>query len=858
MLGKERSHLVKKQFEFFVSINTQTTFNQFLHEIFTSKIKQTCEVIIATEGNLPIYANIEGIVSPNNKLCFLTIINITERKLLEDEIQEKQEKFKVLAGVALTGIFTTDPLGNNTYVSPQWSKITGISPDEAKGNGWSKGLHPDDRELIMNDWKLIGSSDIPKTYDFRFIRPDGSLVWVLSQATVVKDNNGRIVEWIGTITDITERKKAEQALRMSEDLLNASQRVSKTGGWEWNVETQAMYWTEETYRIHDITPGEIEPGSAEHIKLGSLCYRHEDRPAILAAFQRCLKEGQPYDLEFPFTSLKGRQLWIRTAAQPVIENGKTVRIIGNIVDITESKQAEEALKISNEKFQSIFNSLQDAFFRADLDGNLTIISPSSPPMFGYASTEEMLGMPAVHLYADALERQNLLKGLSEKGTVKDFIVQARRKDESAFWVSMNVQMIYQNGKLFGTEGLVRDISERKKAELLIKVKNEELRQTNDELIAAKEKAEESDRLKTSFLLNMSHEIRTPMNAIIGFSKMLNNPELGDEKRKSFVSIIVNSTNQLLSIVNDILTISSVETKQEKLNIQKVCINSIIVELLAIFRTQAFNQNISFYGKQQLTDRQSEIYSDKTKIIQILSNLITNAFKFTYQGFIEFGYQLKNEYLEFYVKDSGIGIETEMQEKIFERFRQANESINKRYGGTGLGLAISKAFTELLGGRIWVQSELDKGATFYFTIPYTPVHEIDKTNSPNIQNLNYPTVLVAENDESNFLLIEELLSDMNLKLIHAKDGKEAVEICHTNSKIDLVLMDIKMPIMNGHEAAKILKECKPDLPIVAQSAYALEHERAIFEGIFDDYLTKPINEDILKQMVMKYIGIQKNI
>jgi len=379
-----------------------------------------------------------------------------------------------------------------------------------------------------------------------------------------------------------------------------------------------------------------------------------------------------------------------------------------------------------------------------------------------------------------------------------------------------------------------------------------------ELIIAKEKAEENEKLKTAFLQNMSHEIRTPMNAIIGFSKLLDKPELSIEKRKSFTSIIVNSTNQLLSIVTDILTISSIETKQEKLNIKAVCINNIIVDLLAIFKTQAFNQNISLYAKQQLTDRQSEIYTDNTKITQILSNLITNALKFTHEGFIEFGYNLKGSELEFYIKDSGIGIKTEMQEKIFERFRQANENINKKYGGTGLGLAISKSFVELLDGKIWVQSELEKGSTFYFTIPYKPVHEIDKTNSPTQQNENFPTILVAEDEECNFLLIEELLSDMDLKLIHAKDGKETVEICQTNPKIDLILMDIKMPIMSGHEAAKRIKEFRPDLVIIAQSAYGLEQEMEKYSGIFDDYVTKPINDDELQQKMNKYIAKFKSI
>ncbi|MBN2891404.1 MAG: response regulator [Bacteroidales bacterium] len=426
------------------------------------------------------------------------------------------------------------------------------------------------------------------------------------------------------------------------------------------------------------------------------------------------------------------------------------------------------------------------------------------------------------------------------------------------------KVIDKHNRLIGSIILIQDIeqliSSQKQLEELNQSLENRIEERTIELKSAKEKAEESDRLKTAFLQNMSHEIRTPLNAICGFSGMLNMPKITDEKRDTFVSIIQNSSNQLLSIVTDILTISSLETKQEKLNISKVNINEIIVDLLTIFKTQAQNKNISLYSKQQLNDKQSEIYTDKTKITQILSNLLSNALKFTHEGFIEFGYTIletrhgvsQHHDLQFYLKDTGIGIKPELHEKIFERFRQADKSIQMNFGGTGLGLSISKGFAELLGGKIWVESEPEKGSTFYFTIPYEPVNEIDKTTSPTKQNENFRTVLVAEDEEYNFLFIEELLIDLDLKLIHAKDGQETVEIFKTNPKIDLILMDIKMPIMNGHEAAKIIKKLKPDLPIIAQSAYALEHERAKFEEIFDDYLTKPINEKDLIEIVTKYI------
>jgi signal transduction histidine kinase len=374
----------------------------------------------------------------------------------------------------------------------------------------------------------------------------------------------------------------------------------------------------------------------------------------------------------------------------------------------------------------------------------------------------------------------------------------------------------------------------------------------NQLTAAKEKAEESDRLKTAFLQNISHEIRTPLNAITGFSDFLENPELSAEKRKSFISIIQNSSRDLLSIVTNVLTISSLETKQEKVTVEPVCINAILVEILTDSKQQSINRSISLYAKQQLNDTLSEVFTDKTKITQILANLLSNAFKFTHEGFIEFGYTLKNTELEFYVKDSGIGIDEEVQRRIFERFRQADENINRTYGGTGLGLSISKAFVELLGGEIRVVSELGKGSTFYFTIPYKPVHSTESTGNVVPPSLHRKTILVAEDEEYNFLFIEEVLLDFDIHIIHAKDGQEALNICLENNNIDLILMDIKMPIMDGHTAAKLIKEHNPNVPIIAQSAYAMDYEIKRFSGIFDHYVAKPIMTTEFKRLIRQYL------
>jgi len=384
--------------------------------------------------------------------------------------------------------------------------------------------------------------------------------------------------------------------------------------------------------------------------------------------------------------------------------------------------------------------------------------------------------------------------------------------------------------------------------------NEILLEKNEELTNIKKKLEESDALKTKFLRNISHKIRTPMNAIYGFTSVLNKPELTEDKRKTFISIIQSNSNQLLSTVTDIITISSLETNQEKVKISKVCTNNIILELLSVFKPQTDIYNLNIFAKQNLSDKQSEIYTDKLKLTQILTYILKNAVKYTEKGFVEFGYNLKdidenNSILEFYVKDTGVGIAAEYNEKIFVDFFQIENSINKNYTGTGLGLSIAKKLADIIEGKITLESELDKGTTFYLSIPYNPVHKEFETK--NKQKTKVTTILIAEDEEFNFLFIELMLIDFDVKLIHAKDGLETVDVCKANPEIDIILMDIKMPNLNGYEAAKIIRESHPNLPIIAQTAYALEAEFEIYKDAFDDYITKPLKEEELKQKLLKF-------
>jgi PAS domain S-box-containing protein len=379
--------------------------------------------------------------------------------------------------------------------------------------------------------------------------------------------------------------------------------------------------------------------------------------------------------------------------------------------------------------------------------------------------------------------------------------------------------------------------------------------TEQALQHSKEKAEESDRLKTAFLHNISHEIRTPLNAIIGFSEFLKNPALSNEKRDKFSTIIIQSSNQLLSIITDIISIATIEAGQEKIHEKQTNLNLVCDLIYQQFIDTATEKNLRMNISTSLSDSDALFITDETKLIQILSNLVGNALKFTKEGHVNFGYVVKDGEIEFYTEDTGIGIPENMHNEIFKRFRQVEFTATRHFGGSGLGLSISRAYVELLGGRIWLTSLPNQGSTFYFTLP------VKKSSQP-VRNLQTPAelplewsgklnLLIAEDEDSNFTLLEELLAELNIHIIRAVNGRDAIDIC-MSTNIDLVLMDIKMPLLDGCEATRQIKQHKPSLPVVAQTAYTMieEKERALRAGC-DDYITKPIQMAELMKILIKY-------
>jgi signal transduction histidine kinase/CheY-like chemotaxis protein len=402
----------------------------------------------------------------------------------------------------------------------------------------------------------------------------------------------------------------------------------------------------------------------------------------------------------------------------------------------------------------------------------------------------------------------------------------------------------------------RKLKERKRYIAEIEMKNERLE-------TARQKAEEANRLKSAFLANISHEVRTPMNGIIGFSKLLKDNPVFPEKHKQYLEIIHKSSKVLLNLINDIIDISKLESGQLNINYQEYNLNQIVDELYAYFyseREAQRKQHIDF-TLEKISGQDFPVYTDGNRVRQVLYNLVHNAFKFTSEGHIRFGYRIENDELLFFVEDTGIGMSEEEKQIAFMHFRQADESFTRKYGGTGLGLSISQGIVDKLNGRLWVTSEKGRGSTFYFTIPYYKVRKKQASFTTNGDNERYAwnkrKILVVEDSPVSMQLLSKFLQPTGVDILEATDGAEAVEMCRQVDDIDVVLMDIQLPVLDGLSATKEIKSFRPQLPIIAQTANALtEDERIIRAAGCDDYIAKPIDRRELLHLMDKYLLVKK--
>lgn len=503
-------------------------------------------------------------------------------------------------------------------------------------------------------------------------------------------------------------------------------------------------------------------------------------------------------------------------------------------DITEKKKEQERMLTLSRAMESI----SECVSITDYKNRVIFVNKAFCKTYQYDESELIgkdISLIRVNNY-DAALASKILEETINGGWSGELI--NVRKDGTEFPIELSTSLIKdENGEAVALIGIATDITERRKVQ--------------DELINAKEKAEESDKLKSAFLANISHELRTPLNAIIGFSDFM--VESGpDMNTVAYSQVILNSGRHLLGLVEDVFDIAMIETGQVKVTFEKTDITELLKEVRDIIHGERMSEDktkVEVILRLLDTEKNKFLVTDGRKLRQVLLNLLRNALKFTDAGYIEYGYDFVNDsdrrHFSFYVKDTGIGIDKKHHETIFNVFRQVDDTHTRKFGGMGIGLSIAKKTIELLGGRIWVESEHGKGSTFYFTLPVRSEENFsilkqDEKYLNMEKDYSGKTVLVAEDEQSNFDFLKILLNRMNIKVLWAKDGLEAVQHCENDPSINLVLMDIKMPNLNGYEATKRIKTMRPGLPVIAQTAYAmisdkLEADRAGCDG----YLAKPI-------------------
>ncbi|MBK7215101.1 MAG: response regulator [Bacteroidales bacterium] len=523
---------------------------------------------------------------------------------------------------------------------------------------------------------------------------------------------------------------------------------------------------------------------------------------------------------------------------PVFDkDGKITQFVSIKQDITERKMAELAIEASERKYRQLVDNALIGIYTATLDGTFINVNDPLCQILEAESADELMKVEIQNVYKTPDERQIVVQTLLKTGKILNHEVEL-------ITLKGNQRSVIINSILEGKNiiGMVLDMTDRKRGE--------------KELIKAKEKAEESDKLKTSFLANMSHEVRTPMNAILGYTELLLSPDYTEEEKIEYVKIVGKSSQQLLKIINDIVEISKIATGQITANPVVFDLGALLKEVYDDYQALASAKHLKINIVPDLNSSHIELQFDDQKLKMILSKLLDNAIKFSDKGKIEVGYIIKDSILEFHVKDNGIGISKENQEIIFDRFRQLEDSYTRKYGGSGLGLPIAKSFVEFLGGKIWLVSQEGKGSAFYFHIPYLPTEKKHiKAKEPvraEDDFSNY-TILVAEDDEINFVYLERLLSKTNAKLLRAANGQEAVDLCQEGNNVDLILMDINMPFMNGLEATKIIKAGFASMPIIAVTAYSLSGDReTCMAAGCNDYIPKPIRRDELFQKLYQYL------
>ena len=807
--------------------------------------------LVSVEGKLIWVDNFFSRIKFNKQPALLvTLVDITEQKKAREQLTRHEAQLNAILNNLPHLAWLKNSEGRFLAVNETLAEAAGTTVAEMLNRTdfdfWPQELA---KKYVEDDQKVI--TEKKRIYTEEKVAVVSGTRWFETFKTPVYDQDGEVIGTTGISLDITDRKAAGEELHQTkerlENIINTSNAIIYTMSPDGQLTWVSNSWKELLGNRPETVTGKSYKGFIHD----------EDIPTCVEFFKRVLSQGKRLKgLEFRIKNAQGEWVWFTTTGSRFFESaGDYCQVfLGVATEITTRKHAEEALRESEALYRQIINTSPDAITVTDTEGRIMLISPNVLEMYDHQETEASVIGRSILNWVAPEEQQRVMDDIRE-------LINTDRSETKQY------KLVKSNGESFFGEinsAIVRDIKGDPRSMVSITRNITERKKAEEDLIRAKEKAEEADRLKSAFLSNMSHEIRTPMNGIIGFSNLLADEDLSVEQRKEYIRIIRNNGKSLVNLIDDIIDFARIEAGQVTIKKEKCDLNILLHEVYHMF-----NQVLQDSKKVEVKLRLSVpdhhpliLQTDPVRLRQILNNLTGNAIKFTDAGSVEIGYKLNDHnHIHIFVKDTGIGLPPDKAEMIFERFRQIDESHTRRHRGTGLGLAISRHLVNLLGGEIRVDSEVGKGSVFHFTLPYDPketeliIHKetIKVQTKPEIPDWTDHFVLVAEDEEINFFYLSQLLKKTNITVIRAKNGSEAVDLARKNPQVKLILMDIKMPVMNGYEATKIIKEANPGIVIIAQTAYAMEEEKKkCIEAGCDDYLSKPIEKQTLFEKMNKYL------
>ncbi|RTQ46801.1 PAS domain S-box protein [Hymenobacter gummosus] len=648
-----------------------------------------------------------------------------------------------------------------------------------------------------------------------------------------------------------ERKRNEVQINKQNARLNA---IFESGTHlMWSVDLKSRLTSfNRNYAAYFLRRNGVHPALNINLWHADLAMMDEDARQLFIEHYTRAFEGVPQRFEVRLRDVRGHDTWREIYLNPIyLDDGTFEEISGIAHDITDKKRSQLEMAAQEEKFRAIFESFQDVYYRTDGRGYLTLLSPSVHDMLGY-TPEELVGSHIANYYVHPEEREALLQQVQQQGEARNFEIEMRHKDGHAVSVLVNARRVEDGPG--GTEGIGRDITG--------------LKQMQDDLRRAKDEAETALHAKTQFLANMSHELRTPMNGIIGMIDLLHQT-VASEEQEEYIDTLRKSSDALLAILNDILDLSKIQAGKMELNEEGMDLHYTLEKIHSLFANRAQQKHLDFtYEITPHTPR--FIITDETRLLQVLSNLTSNAIKFTQQGAVTvratsvFTDGIEHT-LRFEVKDSGIGISAENAKLLFTNFTQLDTTPTKSFGGTGLGLAISKQLTELMGGQIGVDSTVGEGATFWFTIRCRVAENEeailqerqaarDRSAVGVLRFEQAPRVLLVDDNPINQKVAVRLLDKLGCRTDVAGDGFEAIGLATSGIRYDVIFMDIQMPEMDGVTAMReIRRRLGPSCPpVVAMTAYSMKEdaERFVQEGM-DDYVPKPVKSQDLYEVLGRW-------